>query len=74
LVLESQGLDLSGRSARLVSMVLPVLSGATGTGRYKTNKKMESHDKTHSADTEKLRAGRFTMPPTTAPSPASLGL
>ena len=54
-----QGLDLSGRSARLVPMVLPLLSGPPHAGRGRAaDQALESHAPACAADRTALRAGR----------------
>jgi hypothetical protein len=68
-------MDTPGRSARLVSMVLPILYWPPNAGRGpSTDKAVEGNAKTHQTDRTSLRAGRPDLPQAPKTGSSSLGL
>ena len=68
-------LDPSGRSARVVPVVLPLLHGpADARGRPTSDQALEGLPATHQSDQDELRAWRSVLPPKTATGAAALGL
>src|SRR5262249_40221073 len=73
--LAQQGLDLQRRSARLVSVVLPLLHGPPPARRRPaTNKALESNPAPRQASAEELRARRTDLPQTSAAGVIALGV
>src|SRR6185295_13099799 len=73
--MEAQRLDPSGRSARLVPVVLPLLHGpAHARGRSATDRALESDPPSRAPGAETLRARQFALPAAAAASDAALGL
>src|SRR5262245_46929697 len=72
--MEAQGLDPSGRSARLVPVVLPLLSGAPARGRCAPDQALEGDPAPYQPDQEELRARRRVLPAAPAPGAVALGL
>ena len=64
----------SGRSARLVSMVLPLPHGPPPRGRRAPDQALEGLPPPHRADQGALRAGRLLLPAAAAPGVAALGV
>ena len=70
-----EGVDLSRRPPRLVSMVLPLLHGPAHSRRGRAaDQALESHPPPHSSDSEKLRTGRCHLPAAATSGAAALGL
>ena len=73
--LAQQGLDSSRRSARLVSVVLPLLHGAAHARRGRPpDQKMEGDEAPRVAGQETLRAWRSHVPPAPTAGALALGL
>ena len=70
-----EGMDSSRRSARLVSMVLPLLHGPPAARRGSAaDRTLEGDAPAHQADPAPLRAGRSHVPQAPAAGAAALGL
>jgi hypothetical protein len=70
-----KGLDPSGRSARLVSVVLPLLYGSQNACRRRApDRALEGDEEARRPDPAALRAGRPDVPPAAATGSAALGL
>ena len=73
--MEAQRLDPSGRSARLVPVVLPLLHGPSHAGRGpQADQALEGDPPACAASPEALRAGRPALPAPAAAGFAALGL
>src|SRR6185436_13428990 len=75
LSMAQEGLDPSGRSARLVPMVLPLLHGPPHPrGGRPADQALEGDPASRPTGRAKLRARRFDLPQAPAPGAAALGL
>ena len=73
--METQRLDPSRRSARLVPMVLPLLHGPPAAGGRRTaDQTLEGDSPARSANPEELRTWRFAVSPAATSGTTSLGL
>ena len=72
--LATERLDSSAGSARMVSMVLPLLHGAEDAGRRKADSTVARDRAARRGDSEELREGRRGLPAPTATGRPALGL
>ena len=74
-VWRKQGLDTPRRPSRLVSMVLPLLSGSAAAGRRRTADQTLGRDpQARPSTADELRAGRCFLPEASTAGAAALGL